>query len=1148
MAREDGMKNDQDKNLDKVTNQTWYNTEDIVLIKKTLGESATLQKVTEAGNTTTIPLIVSNFPEAATMASTHITVANQITSIGTSLTKNSIIHTNLTNTNTLGFVPPTAPRTQVFQDDDGVVALTKNLDTRTHWVGAWATGEYTINQQVFDTGYLAIANKTTQERPAPQPIGEPYNIFDGTLIPNNVSAKQVIFGTRYSPTKNEYIIGYRIETVVGNHYTVTSITDPSGPTPILNALIAFTASKTGWVNINIEGELVNAGATFDVIAIVNEPDPTPTTFAYDWNYKTPNNISIPVSGEIQQSNNLPDSLLISKLDNSLIDRNGDLSTITVGDFIEALGIRWAVQSVTPQTTYYNFGISPAIQSSPDGVTTFTFETVTATPITYGREVDYYLPTAEVSGLYGVDIPYIDIVPDDNAYGIDLIVQDLSISTDWDIQASLGSVASVPTTDALGLENNITVAKSGGDFTTLKDALDSITDSSPTQRYSIQVSAGIYTEDNPIQAKEYVAVTGTGDLQTTRFVAGNPNADLLIMANLFTIQRVALWGVSGATNYAVRQDVAGSTSVTRVIFGECTNGILVNHPNTQLVANDIAVFNPTVTLIRGAYCQAGIFNVYSMNANAGTLGTMVEITGVNSSAVLNNINAAISTLTTGISIKDLARVDVNSAKLIGMGTGIEVEGGSHTHLLGVRIEDATNDGVRINNNGGAITVLTVQSTIVENSIGFDFNLLSSTCIVSGNASTSINKINFVAGARMYGTVLDLEEDDEGINIIGELHVGLPEQGTEAVFGEGDSYTRGMMVYSETPGGVFTDRSVEARSASASSFTFDGVVAENAIYIASSLSGIDVLAYHGIKTKVLTAAVKNGGSIIIEYWNGAAWIEVNGMEVDSSGGYYPHANNYFQATGSHHIRYNSGLAIDGWTKNDPITPALGTDYFWTRFRIVTTITTAPIFEQFKLHTSRFETNSDGWIEYFGKARPIGVLPWDLGLAEAANSSPGNQDIFLSDNLGVGRVENLFTNAATDRIGFNSYLPLDLDTSSPVSVRFSVITDDASEGNLDWVIRWGYSNDTLNVYPTTATAPTVGVNEQSIASSLPAPLVAYIQKTYEFSLDISTMVSRREGGFGDILWVSIERTSGDTHDGEVAMINFQAFYTKWCEGGHI
>jgi len=696
-----------------------------------------------------------------------------------------------------------------------------------------------------------------------------------------------------------------------------------------------------------------------------------------------------------------------------------------------------------------------------------------------------------------------------------------------------------------LEHVINVAKSGGDFTSVKDALDSITDNDSTNRYVVKVASGIYIENNPIQGKEYVSVKAIGDLNTTRITALNPTADLITMSAFFTLQGFTFWGVTGASNYAINQSVPGLTSLTRCLIAECSNGILLNSATASMTINDCGVFNPTATTVKGVFVQAGALNINSFTGSLGIITTLLEVTGVNSVVILNGIKSTLSTLTTGISIKDLAKAYINGTNLTNMGTGIEAEGGAHVHLSGIRIENASVDGVRIN-DVGTDTRLNVQSTIVEGSTGYDFNLLSATSLVSGDASTSINKLNFIAGAKMYGTVLDLEEDDEGVNIIGELHVGLPEKGAESVFGEGDSYTRGMLVYSETELGAFTDRSASARSASGSPFTFDGVAAENAIYVASSLVASDALEHYGIKTEVITATVKGAGDIIIEYWNGSIWVEVNGMEVDSDGKYYPHANNYFQDVGDHQIRYSSNLATDSWTKSDPM--SLGTEYYWVRFRITTAITTAPIFEQFKLHTNRFETNAGGWVEYFGKARPIGVLPWDLGLVEAANASPGNQDIFLSDNLGVGRVENLFLNTATDRIGFNSYLPLDLDTSSPILIKFSVITNDASAGDIDWVVRWGYSNDTLNVYGTTASAPTTGVNEQNITQSLPAPTAADIQKTYELSLDVKDMVSRRESGFGDILWVTIQRTSGDTHAGDVAMINFQAFYTKWCEGGHI
>jgi hypothetical protein len=229
-------------------------------------------------------------------------------------------------------------------------------------------------------------------------------------------------------------------------------------------------------------------------------------------------------------------------------------------------------------------------------------------------------------------------------------------------------------------------------------------------------------------------------------------------------------------------------------------------------------------------------------------------------------------------------------------------------------------------------------------------------------------------------------------------------------------------------------------------------------------------------------------------------------------------------------------------------LGVEYYWVRFRINSTVTTSPVIDQIKIHSNRTEINSDGWIEYFGKARPIDTLPWDAGLLEAAAASPSNQDLFLSDNLDVGRVENLFANGATDRIGFLSPLPLSIDTSSPIKFSWSVKTDDATAGDIDWVIRWGYVTDGGAIYSSQAAAPTTGPNEQSISISEAAPTTANTLMWYTVDLDISTMVSRREGGFGDTIFVSLQRTSGDTHAGDVGLVAISANYVKWCEGGHV
>jgi len=40
------------------------------------------------------------------------------------------------------------------------------------WKGTWADGEYVVNDMVRDGEWSMIANATTLERPAPQPIGD----------------------------------------------------------------------------------------------------------------------------------------------------------------------------------------------------------------------------------------------------------------------------------------------------------------------------------------------------------------------------------------------------------------------------------------------------------------------------------------------------------------------------------------------------------------------------------------------------------------------------------------------------------------------------------------------------------------------------------------------------------------------------------------------------------------------------------------------------------------------------------------------------------------------------------------------------------------------------------------------------------------
>jgi hypothetical protein len=391
-------------------------------------------------------------------------------------------------------------------------------------------------------------------------------------------------------------------------------------------------------------------------------------------------------------------------------------------------------------------------------------------------------------------------------------------------------------------------------------------------------------------------------------------------------------------------------------------------------------------------------------------------------------------------------------------------------------------------------------------------------------------------------------DEAFHFAQELHVGVPEKGRETCLGEGDSTSRDMLVYKYTDiGSVFTDVSDEAKSATGSNFTM-GTAVNDAMYIGWDLQNSDFLKFYGIKCSVLTALTPGAGSAVWEFWDGDSWEEFSVMMSNAIIPYVSYGNASFQETGSHQIRFASERLINEWAKNDP--PGITTNRFWVRFRITGVISVAPIFEQFKLHTNRSEINENGWLEYFGTARPISTLPININTFRGpTGSKPGDQDLYLSDNLDVGKEQNEFGYNTTDRLALAIYLPLDVDTSNRFKLHLSWITNDNDGGNVRWVVRWAKSIDGDSIYRSAAAAPATAPNEKELIQITAAPAID-TQKTEEFALDVSDMISRPQGAFGDVLWLSLEREgdhTNDTHDGDVSLLQMSMYYTKWCEGGH-
>ncbi len=97
-------------------------------------------------------------------------------------------------------------------------------------------------------------------------------------------------------------------------------------------------------------------------------------------------------------------------------------------------------------------------------------------------------------------------------------------------------------DCPGLDNSITVEKSGGDFSDPRAAIDSITDAAANKVYSICIGPGTYNLSRTLKMKPYVDIIGSGEgatilkgpgsssgLASSAVVAGADNAALSMLS-------------------------------------------------------------------------------------------------------------------------------------------------------------------------------------------------------------------------------------------------------------------------------------------------------------------------------------------------------------------------------------------------------------------------------------------------------------------------------------------------------------------------------------------------------------------------------------------------------------------------------------------
>ena len=323
----------------------------------------------------------------------------------------------------------------IFSDYSGTTMI---------WYNEWINTEYQPNSVVIDDGWLMISNKLTTDKAAPQSISDPYYIYNGggmNLITNPNLVNYLAVGQRYINQKDGLLSGYRfyVGKADGYEYKLVFI-DRTDPQNIITKFGQnYTFSQTGVTEVSINPIFLLSGHTFDFLLLIKNHSTGTTLTNIKYNYLTPNNATDPNNGEINHANRELNILRVSKIDYDGNDQSSFLSTIKVGDEIEIETSKWEILNITNKTNSIDFEINPEVQFSNDGIYDVNFYHYAETTIEYNIENDYWSTTSyNIKGLIqenGFD----NLTENDNAYPIDILVEDMEISEDWDFMASTETV-------------------------------------------------------------------------------------------------------------------------------------------------------------------------------------------------------------------------------------------------------------------------------------------------------------------------------------------------------------------------------------------------------------------------------------------------------------------------------------------------------------------------------------------------------------------------------------------------------------------------------------------------------------------------------------------------------------------------------------
>lgn len=297
---------------------------------------------------------------------------------------------------------------------------------------------------------------------------------------------------------------------------------------------------------------------------------------------------------------------------------------------------------------------------------------------------------------------------------------------------------------------ITVAKKGGNFTSVAAAVNFITDSTITNRYIIQVGPGVFTEPViNLASHPYVSIVGA-NIETTQIVPDANNHDIILLGANNEVSFLTLQNAGAGYAGISVIDSVDYSQAHKVSFDNCSTGVSIKAITQDTLFygeyidfNGIYEYGVKVISSNGFSAFANLENYYNFSTGSLIAGTLVSGT-----------NSEVKVLGSGHTSD-------------GTGTAFHLINGAKLTLLASYV-DYFNIGVYIENSGLASNAI-ITALDVNNSTLWDLFIEHPTASGTFNGSADHTKTNNVSSNFAWAY---LDSNDAQFEITGKLAVSYP----------------------------------------------------------------------------------------------------------------------------------------------------------------------------------------------------------------------------------------------------------------------------------------------------------------------------------------------------------------------------------------